>query len=82
MGSLDRRIGILFLAFVALLVVAVLRATYLGAVRAGTLQKAALTQQVSVETIPAERGSITDRGGVELAISESADDVVADPYLI
>jgi cell division protein FtsI/penicillin-binding protein 2 len=32
--------------------------------------------------IPAERGSITDRNGVELAISESADDLAADPYLI
>ena len=58
------------------------RATYLGAVRAGSLQHAAATQQVTNVTIPAPRGTITDRNGVELAISESADDIVADPYLI
>jgi cell division protein FtsI (penicillin-binding protein 3) len=81
-GAVDRRIGILFLAFVALLSIALMRATYLGAVRAGSLQQAAATQQVTKLVIPAPRGTITDRHGVELAVSESADDVVADPYLI
>jgi len=79
---IDRRIGLLFLVFLSLLGIAVLRATYLGAVRAGPLQRAAATQQVSTQTLPAERGAITDRNGVELAISESASDVAADPYLI
>jgi cell division protein FtsI (penicillin-binding protein 3) len=82
MGSIDRRIGVLFLAFLSLLAIALVRATYLGAVRAGTLKKEALTQQVSTEKLPAERGTITDHNGVQLAISESADDVIADPYLI
>ena len=82
MNLIDRRIGLLFLAFLSLLAVAVLRATYLGAVQAGTLQRAAATQQVSTETLPAERGAITDRNGVELAISQAADDIAADPYLI
>ena len=82
MAVLDRRIGILFLAFVALLGVAVARAAYLGVFRAGALHRAALTQQVIREVVPAPRGTITDSGGVQLAISQSADDVVADPYLI
>ncbi len=82
MGAVDRRIGILFAAFIALLSIALLRATYLGAVRAGSLRRAAVTQQVTKVTIPAERGTIEDRNGVELAISESADDLAADPYLI
>lgn len=82
MALLDRRIGILFLAFVALLGVAVARAAYLGVFRAGALHRAALTQQVIAEVVPAPRGTITDSGGVQLAISQSADDVVADPYLI
>ncbi len=82
MNLIDRRIGLLFLAFLSLLGVAVARATYLGAVRAGTLQRAAHVQQVTTETLPAPRGSITDRNGVELAISVSADDVAADPYQI
>jgi cell division protein FtsI (penicillin-binding protein 3) len=79
---IDRRIGLLFLAFLSLLGVALIRATYLGAVRAGSLQRVAATQQVTKLTLPAERGSITDRNGVELAISQSADDIAADPYLI
>jgi cell division protein FtsI (penicillin-binding protein 3) len=79
---IDRRIGFLFLAFVVFLGVAVMRATYLGAVQAGSLQRAAVTQQVTRVKIPAERGTITDRNGVELAISEAAADVAADPYLI
>jgi cell division protein FtsI/penicillin-binding protein 2 len=79
---LDRRIGILFIAFIALLGMAVMRATYLGAIRAGSLQHAAASQQVTEVDLPAERGTISDRNGVQLAISESADDIVADPFLI
>jgi cell division protein FtsI/penicillin-binding protein 2 len=82
MGALDRRIGLLFLAFLALLAIALARATYLGSFQAGTLQRAAATQQVQTITIPAARGAITDRNGVDLAVSEAADDIVADPYLI
>ncbi len=82
MALVDRRIGILFLAFVGLLGIALMRAAYLGAVRAGPLQRAAATQQVTKVVLPAARGTITDRNGVQLAISESADDVAADPYLI
>ncbi|HUE25625.1 MAG TPA: penicillin-binding protein 2 [Solirubrobacteraceae bacterium] len=82
MGALDRRIGVLFVAFIALLGVALMRATYLGSVRAGSLRRAAATQQVTTVITPAPRGTITDSRGVELAVSESADDVVADPYLI
>lgn len=82
MAGIDRRIGLLFLAFLTLLVLALARATYLGSVRASTLQRVAATQQVSNIVLPAPRGTITDRDGVELAISEAADDIVADPYLI
>jgi cell division protein FtsI/penicillin-binding protein 2 len=82
LAFIDRRIGIIFIAFVALLSIALARAVYLGAVRAGSLERAAATQQVSNVVVPAPRGAITDRNGAELAISESADDVVADPYLI
>jgi cell division protein FtsI (penicillin-binding protein 3) len=82
MAGLNRRIGFLFLAFVALLAIAVARATYLGSFRAASLKRAAATQQVTDVVLPAPRGAITDRNGVELAISEAADNVVADPYLI
>ena len=82
MTLIDKRIGILFIAFVSLLGIALARAAYLGSVRAGALGRAAATQQVSNVIVPAPRGAITDRTGAELAISQSADDVVADPYLI
>jgi cell division protein FtsI/penicillin-binding protein 2 len=78
----DRRIGLLFLAFIGLLAVALVRAAYLGGLRSGSLRHAAATQQASVQTLAAPRGAIVDRNGVPLAISEAADDIVADPYLI
>ncbi len=82
MNLIDRRIGLLFVAFVALLVVGVARATYLGTVRGGELRRDAATQQIVDASVPAPRGTITDRNGVELAISVSADDVIVDPFLI
>jgi cell division protein FtsI/penicillin-binding protein 2 len=51
-------------------------------VRAGSLHRAAISQQITNVPIPATRGAITDRNGVQLALSESAADVIADPYLI
>jgi len=82
MAALDRRIGWIFVAFLALLSLAVLRAVDFGVLRAGTLQQAAVSQQISRDVIPAPRGMITDHRGVDLAISESADDVIADDFLI
>ena len=61
---------------------ALARAADLGVLKAGSLQHAAVSQQITRDVIPATRGTITDRNGVQLAISESADEVVADPYLI
>jgi cell division protein FtsI/penicillin-binding protein 2 len=82
LAVIDRRIGLLFLVFVGLLGVAVIRATYLGAVRGGSLRRVAATQQVTNIPLPANRGALTDRNGNELAISQTADDIAADPILI
>jgi cell division protein FtsI (penicillin-binding protein 3) len=81
-AAIDRRVGYIFAGFLLLLVIALSRATYLGVIKAGSLQRAAVSQQITDEVLPAARGTITDRNGVELAISESADQIVADPYLI
>jgi cell division protein FtsI/penicillin-binding protein 2 len=78
----DRRIGLLFLVFVAALGLATLRAGWLGAVRAPALKRAAATQQVQTVALPAPRGTITDRNGTVLAVSEPASDVSATPYLV
>jgi len=80
--SAQNRIGALFATFVALLVVAAGRTLYLGVLHAGALRKAAHTQQVTEETVPAQRGTITDRNGVILATSEPAQEISATPYLI
>jgi cell division protein FtsI/penicillin-binding protein 2 len=78
----DRRIGFLFLIFVLALSAALLRAGWLGAVQAPALKRAAATQQVQTITLPAPRGTITDRGGNVLALSEAASDISATPYLV
>ncbi len=82
MATVQHRIGVIFGLFFVLLVVAAARTLYLGTVRAGTLRKAAQTQQLSTETLPAQRGTITDRNGVDLAVSEPAQDISATPYLV
>lgn len=82
MATVQHRIGVIFALFFLLLALAAARTLYLGTVRAGTLRKAAQTQQLSNETLPAQRGTIVDRNGVDLAVSEPARDVSADPHLV
>jgi cell division protein FtsI (penicillin-binding protein 3) len=78
----QRRIGLLFALFLLLLTAVTLRATWLTTVRAGGLKERALTQQVEDLRVPARRGRIVDRRGVELAVSEDAVTVFANPFLI
>jgi cell division protein FtsI/penicillin-binding protein 2 len=78
----ERRIGWLFATFLALLALAGARTAYLAAVKGGSLRHAARTQQLTQVTVPAARGAIVDRKGVDLAVSEPADDVTATPYLV
>lgn len=72
----------MFGVFLLLLLVAVVRAGYLGTVRSAALRQAANAEQVQTVAIPAVRGEITDRNGVVYAISEPEDEIIADPYLI
>jgi cell division protein FtsI (penicillin-binding protein 3) len=82
MAVVQRRVGLLFALFFVLLLVAGLRALYLGGPHSAALRRAARTQQLTTEVVPAERGTIADRNGVALAISEPAQELSADPYLI
>ena len=82
MPLVERRIGILFAAFLLCLTLAGLRVCYLGLVKGSGLANYATSQQVAVTKLPALRGTITDRKGVPLASSVPADDVSATPYLI
>ncbi|HEY1451030.1 MAG TPA: hypothetical protein VGF47_08755, partial [Solirubrobacteraceae bacterium] len=82
MAIVQRRIGGIFGLFFLLLILAGGRTLYLGALEGGSLRKAAATQQLTDETVPAQRGAITDRNGVDLAVSEPAQDISATPYLV
>ena len=82
MALIQKRIGLLFAAFLVLLAFAGLRAMWLGTIQAGSLRTAAVTQQDARVKVPARRGEIVDRTGRELAVTEPAMDVSATPYLI
>ena len=82
MVLLNRRIGLLFALFLVFLLAAGGRAAWLGTVRAGGLKERAFTQQVEDIDVTARRGTITDRHGLELAVSEDAVTVFANPRLI
>lgn len=82
MALIERRIGLLFSAFLVLLLIAGVRVVWLGTVKGSSLASAATSQQVADTELPARRGTIVDRRGTELAVSEPADDVSATPYLV
>jgi cell division protein FtsI (penicillin-binding protein 3) len=80
--TINGRIGLLFAAFLVLLSLAAVRAIYFAAIKGPSLRRAATDQQASDVKVPAPRGTISDRNGVDLAVSEPAFDVAADPLLI
>src|ERR1700755_914671 len=82
MVLVERRIGLLFAFFLCLILLAGLRSLQLGTLKGGMLAKAAASQQTAHTVVPAHRGTIVDRKGVELAVSEAADDISATPYLV
>jgi cell division protein FtsI/penicillin-binding protein 2 len=82
MVLVERRIGLLFAFFLCLILLAGMRSLQLGTLKGGMLARAATSQQVAETIVPAHRGTIVDRKGVELAVSQAADDVSATPYLV
>jgi cell division protein FtsI (penicillin-binding protein 3) len=78
----QHRAGTIFLLFFVLLVLACSRTMYLDVFRGATLRKAGTAEHLTEEVVSPRRGSITDRDGVELAVSEPAQDLSADPYLV
>ena len=78
----NRRIRLLVAVFAAVFAVAFLRIGWLQAVKAHALDKLATSQQRLEVTLPAHRGTIYDRLGVELAIGERAVTVYANPKQI
>ena len=69
---IDRRVGLLFAAFVLLLAIVLVRAAWVQGVNGGSLSAEAQSQQVEMVVVPGSRGTILDRAGKELAVSEDA----------
>jgi cell division protein FtsI (penicillin-binding protein 3) len=82
MRLIDRRLGLLFCAFLLIFSFALVRAFWLQGVRGGALRAEARGQQVTEVTIPGQRGRVLDRNGKVLAASEDAADVIATPYQV
>jgi cell division protein FtsI/penicillin-binding protein 2 len=81
-AAVQSRIGGIFGLFFLLLLLAAGRTLYLGVLHGASLRQVASNQQLTSETVTAQRGTISDRNGVDLAVSEPAQDISADPYLL
>ncbi len=82
MKLIERRVGLLFALFAIAFCGVMLRAAWLQAVKGGELSANAKLQQTATVTVPGIRGSILDRRGNELAVSEDAATVFATPYQV
>jgi cell division protein FtsI (penicillin-binding protein 3) len=82
MRLIERRIGLLFAAFLLCFLVIVGRAFWLQGVQGAQLSSEAISQQTESVTVPGLRGSLLDRRGNELAVSEDAATIYATPYQV
>jgi cell division protein FtsI (penicillin-binding protein 3) len=80
--TIERRIGLLFAAFLLCFVVIGARAFWLQGVQGAELASEAAYQQTETVTVPGLRGSVLDRYGNPLAVSEEAKTIFATPYQV
>jgi len=78
----NRRIRLLLALFTLAFAALFARACYIQAVQAAHLSTLAKSQHESTQTIPAGRGTIFDRTGVQLAIGEQKTTIYADPQQV
>src|SRR5919205_3938681 len=78
----NRRIRTLLLVLTAAFAGLFLRAAWLQGIRAASLSRLGQTQHREEVTLPATRGTLFDRRGVQLALGEQATTVYADPMQI
>ena len=81
-GSPRQRLIIALMVIGAVLLGLIGRVAYLQTTEAGTLRSAATDQWTRSVTIPAQRGTVFDRNGAELAMSVPAVTVSINPKLI
>jgi cell division protein FtsI/penicillin-binding protein 2 len=82
MRLIERRIGLLFAAFLLCFLVVIGRAFWLQGVQGGALASEAISQQTETVTVPGLRGTLLDRRGNALAASEDASTIFATPYQV
>jgi cell division protein FtsI (penicillin-binding protein 3) len=82
MRLIERRIGLLFGAFLLCFLLIVGRALWLQGVQGASLASQAAYQQTEVVTVPGLRGDLLDRRGNKLAASEDAATIYATPYQV
>jgi cell division protein FtsI (penicillin-binding protein 3) len=82
MRLIERRIGLLFGAFLLCFLVVVGRAFWLQGVQGSSLASQAIYQQTEEVTVPGLRGDLLDRRGNKLAASEDAATIYATPYQV
>lgn len=80
--TIERRIGLLFAGFLLCFVIVGARAVWLQGVQGAQLASEAAYQQTDVVTVPGLRGSVLDRWGNPLAVSEDAATIYATPYQV
>jgi len=79
---IEKRVGLLFAAFALAFLVVMVRAAWLQTVKGGQFSADARSQQVATVEVPGIRGSILDRRGNALAVSEEAATIFATPYQV
>jgi cell division protein FtsI (penicillin-binding protein 3) len=82
MRLIERRIGLLFAAFLLCFLAIVGRAFWLQGVQGAQLASEAVFQQTETVVVPGLRGSLLDRRGNKLASSEDAATIYATPYQV
>jgi cell division protein FtsI (penicillin-binding protein 3) len=82
MRQANRRIRLIVAVFALVFAAAIVRVAWLQAVKAQALDDLATSQHRETLTVPAHRGTIFDRTGVQLAVGERATTVYANPRQI
>ena len=82
MRTIERRIGLLFAVFLLCFLAIAGRAFWLQGVQGAKLASEAAYQQTEAVTVPGLRGSVLDRFGNPLAVSEDAKTIYATPYQV
>ncbi|HEX6227898.1 MAG TPA: penicillin-binding protein 2 [Solirubrobacterales bacterium] len=82
MRTIERRIGLLFAGFLLCFAIVLGRAVWLQGVQGAQLASEATYQQTEAVTVPGLRGSLLDRFGNPLAVSEDAASIYATPYQV